>query len=249
LSSPLRVAAWSAHALLLAVSGLISWAVNASGEAGSPYTVFFVWVAISGAWFLGRWSTARRLSRVVDRLTEIGRVDSLTGLYNGTAFTEMLDNEIERARRSGSRLGVVVAELDEFAPVSSGPMPPAQQELLRSVGAIFRASPRQIDMCARIGAGRFAMLLPYTDEHGAFLLAERIRERVAPLMNGRAHMSFGIAGFPRAGATAQMVFQAAEVALAEAHEQGGDRIVVFQRSGSSAQVEIQLPEAPEPQLG
>jgi diguanylate cyclase (GGDEF)-like protein len=186
-----------------------------------------------------------RLGRLVERLTEIGRVDSLTGLYNAAAYTEMLDNEVERARRSGARLGVVIGELDDFAPVSSGPMPASQQHLLTHVGSVFRSTPRQIDMCARIGAGRFAMLLPYTDEHGAYLLAERIRERLAPL---GAHMSFGVAGFPRSGASAHAVFQHAEIALSEAQEAGGNRAVILQRSSSSARVEIDLPAISEQPL-
>lgn len=289
-----RLPAWGTHALLFGVTALISWSVYASGEAGSPYTIFFVWVAIYAAFFFGplgaglqvagmlggygaalilldkdtgeralHWALTAsalmllavaiqaltaRLERLVERLTEIGRADSTTGLYNAAAFTEMLDNEVERARRSGARLGVVIAELDDFAPVSSGHAPASQQQLLAGVGSIFRATPRQIDMCARLGGGRFAMLLPYTDEHGAFLLAERIRERVAPLDSGRTRMTLGVAGFPRSGANAHAVFQAAETALAEGREAGGDRVMIFQRSSSSARVEIDLPEISEQQL-
>jgi diguanylate cyclase (GGDEF)-like protein len=290
-----RLPAWCIHTLLLAVTALISWAIYASDEAGSPYTIFFVWVAIYAAFFFGPFGTAvqvagmvagygaalllidnandtaalhwaltasalvllavaiqaltARLSRLVERLTEIGRADSTTGLYNAAAFTEMLDNEVERARRSGARLGIVIGELEDFASVTAGPMPAAQQQLLTSVGSIFRATPRQIDMCARLGGGRFAMLLPYTDEHGAFLLAERIRERVAPLGGGRVRMSFGVAGFPRSGASTHAVFQAAETALAEAHDAGGDRVVIFQRAASGARVEIDRSEVSEQQLG
>jgi len=290
-----RLPRWGIHALLLGVTALISWAVYASSEAGSPYTVFYVWVAVYAAFFFGQWGTAlqvggmligygaalilmggdatspalhwaltasalillavaiqaltSRLTRLVERLTDVGRADSVTGLYNATAFTEMLDNEVERARRSGNRLGVVICELDNFAAVSSGPLPAAQQQLLASVGAIFRTTPRQIDLCARLGSGRFAMLLPYTDEHGGYLLSERLRERIAPLESGRARMSFGVAGFPRSGASSHAVFQAAETALDEAHKAGGDRVMVFQRSGSGARVEVGLPEISETQLG
>ena len=290
-----RLPQWGIHALLLGVTALIAWAVSTSGEAGSPYTIFFVWVAIYASFFFGpvgcafqvaamlvgyaiallsikgdvdtpvlHWALTAsallllavaiqaltsRVARLVERLTEIGRADSVTGLYNATAFTEMLDNEVERARRSGNRLGVVIAELDAFAPVVAGPLPAAQQQLLASVGAIFRATPRQIDMCARLGGGRFAMLLPYTDEHGAYLLAERIRERISPLEGGSAHMSFGVAGFPRSGASAHAVFQGAETALGEAQEAGGDRVIIFQRSSTTARVEIDVPEIPEQQLG
>jgi diguanylate cyclase (GGDEF)-like protein len=125
-------------------------------------------------------------------------------------------------------------------------MPATQQHQLASVGSIFREAPRQIDMSARLGSGRFAMLLPYTDEHGAFLVAERIRERIAPL---GIQMSFGVAGFPRSGASAQAVFQAAETGLAEAREAGGNRVIIFQRSSSSARVEIDLEISEQQPLG
>jgi diguanylate cyclase (GGDEF)-like protein len=289
-----RLPKWGINALLVGVTALISWSVSASGEPGSPYTIFFVWVAIYAAFFLSQWEAAfqvaamlvgygiallsltgqgntpvlhwaltasalvllavaiqaltTRVTRLVERLTEIGRSDSITGLYNAAAFTEMLDNEVERARRSGNRLGVVIAEIENFAAVSSGPLPASQKQLLASVGAIFRETPRQIDMCARLGSGRFAMLLPYTDEHGAYLLAERIRGRIAPLEGGRTRMSFGVAGFPRAGASPAAVFDAAERAVHEAQESGGDRVIVFQRSASSGRVEIGLPEISEQQL-
>jgi diguanylate cyclase (GGDEF)-like protein len=290
-----RLPAWGTHALLLGVTALISWSVYASGDSGSAYTIFFVWVAIYAAFFFGAWGAAlqvagmlagygaalvlmdaggnsralhwaltasalllltvaiqalaARLARLLERLTEIGRVDSVTGLYNGAAFTQLLDNEVERARRSGARLGVVIAELDDFARVTSARMPASQQHVLRSVGAIFRDTPRQIDICARIGGGRFAMLLPYTDDHGAFLLAERLRERVAPLDGGRVHMSVGVAGFPRSGANMSAVFQAAETALDEARQAGGDRVIIFQRTSSGARVEIDVPDVSEQHLG
>lgn len=286
-----RLPDWAVHALLLGVTVLISWAVYASGEAGSPYTIFFVWVAIYAAFFFGRWGTALqiaamlvgyavallslpdgastpvlhwaltasalillavaiqaltgRLERLVERLTEVGRADSLTGLYNAAAYTEMLDNEVERARRSGNRLGVVIAEMDDFTPVMSGPLSPQQRHELATVGAIFTQTPRQIDMCARLGGGRFAMLLPYTDEHGAFLLAERIRERLLPI---GVQASFGVSGFPRSGANSHAVFQAAETALSEAREAGGNRVIICQRSSSSARVEIDLPSVIEQPL-
>jgi diguanylate cyclase (GGDEF)-like protein len=287
-----RLPAWGMHALLFGVTAMIAWSVYASDDAGSAYTIFFVWVAIYAAFFFGPWGAAlqvaamtggygaalllletksgdrvlhwalttsallllavaiqaltARLGRLVERLTDIGRADSVTGLYNATAYTEMLDKEIERARRSGARLGVVVAEIDDFGPVSSGPLATRQQQLLSDVGGVFRATPRQIDIVARLGGGRFAMLLPYTDEHGAFLLAERIRERVAQF---GAHLSIGIAGFPRAGASAHAVFQHAEIALNEAREAGGSRAVILQRSSSSARVEIELPAISEQPLG
>jgi diguanylate cyclase (GGDEF)-like protein len=292
-----KLPAWGVHALLLSGTALISWAIHASGDAGSPYTIFYVWIAIYAAFFfsprmtafhvaamlaayagvlveLGDKSNDRALhfaltasaliligaaiqaltanvKQLVDRLTEIGRADSVTGLYDAAAFKEAIDNEVERARRSGNRLGVVIAEIDGVSAIVSESMSAEQQRLLKAVGQIFHDAPRQIDIAARLGGGRFAVLLPYTDEHGAYLMAERARSRVEPLEapgGGRVGMSIGVAGFPRHGASAEAVFHAAEAALQEAREAGGDRVMVFQRAVSAHQVEIHSIET-EPQIG
>jgi diguanylate cyclase (GGDEF)-like protein len=157
----------------------------------------------------------------------------------------MLDNEVERARRSGNRLGVVIAEIDGMSPVATGPTPAPHQRVLASVGGLFRSAPRQIDMAARLGGSRFGLLLPYTDEHGAYLLAERLRERIGalePIEGKPISVSFGVAGFPRNGASGHAIFQGAEAALEAAKAAGGGRVMLLQRSASSAVVEIETPE-------
>src|SRR6478672_11565618 len=53
-----RLPHWGLHALLLGVTALISWSVYASNEAGSPYTIFFVWVAIYAAFFFSPFGAA-----------------------------------------------------------------------------------------------------------------------------------------------------------------------------------------------
>jgi diguanylate cyclase (GGDEF)-like protein len=292
-----KLPAWGVHVLLLSGTTLISWAIHASADAGSPYTIFYVWIAIYAAFFFSARMTAFHIAvmlaayggilislgdqsnddalhfaltasalilvggaiqaltsnvkHLVDRLTEVSRGDSLTGLYDAAAFKETLDNEIERARRSGSRLGVVVGDIDNLSPVVSDAISAEHQRLLKAVGKIFGSAGRQIDIAARLGGGRFAVLLPYTDEHGAYLMAERTRARIEPLKapgGAQVRMSFGVAGFPRHGASPEAVFQGAETALQEARDAGGDRVMVFQRVVSAHQVEIQSIES-EPQIG
>jgi diguanylate cyclase (GGDEF)-like protein len=123
--------------------------------------------------------------------------------------------------------------------------------VLKAVGKILHAAPRQIDIAARLGGGRFAVLLPYTDEHGAYLMAERTRSRVEVLDapgGGRLRMSLGVAGFPRHGASPDAVLAAADAALTAAREAGGDRVMIFQRATSAHQVEVHSVES-EPQIG
>src|SRR3954453_15294582 len=60
-----RLPGWGMHALLFGVTALISWAIYASGEAGSAYTIFFVWVAIYAAFFFGPWGTAIQIAGMI----------------------------------------------------------------------------------------------------------------------------------------------------------------------------------------
>jgi diguanylate cyclase (GGDEF)-like protein len=203
----------------------------------SQLAIVFATVAGCVGFFLGRLSAARQLRQ----LAQMARVDSATGLCNATAYHEALDNEIERARRSGNRLGVLIGEVDDHSS--------AQTEVLSTVGAIFQSTTRQIDTVAHLGRGRFAMVLPYTDEHGAYLVAERIGHRAGGLASGAVEMSMGVAGFPRFGANAHAVLLAAEAALAEAREAGGGRVILLQRAPSTARVEIDLSAVGERQLG
>jgi diguanylate cyclase (GGDEF)-like protein len=176
-----------------------------------------------------------RIDRMVGRLQEGSRSDSLTGLYNEAGFNELLDNEVERARRSGNRLAIVIAELDNFGDSDRGKsLSQDQGQLLSAVGKIFSSSPRQIDMAARLEGGRFAAVLPYTDEHGGQIMAERMRGLVAQLPDAPgARISIGVASFPRHGAEGQWVYQAAQAALEEAQAAGGDRVVMHQRPQAS----------------
>lgn len=283
---------WGFHALLLAMTALVTWAIYKSGAAGGPYPIFFVWIAIYAAFFMTPAQTAGHVAvmlaayagallalghdtdnpslhwaltasalvlvaaaiqaliahvrRLVDRLTTVGRGDSITGLYSLDAFSEMIDTEVERARRSGNRLGVILAHIEGFPEGVDGRFTPPQQRLLGAVGELFRTAPRQIDTAARLDGGRFALLLPYTDEHGSYVVAERLRSRASVIETpdgARVRMSFGVSGFPRQGASAAAVLQAAERALEEALGSGGDRVMMFQRTTSTARVEID-PEVP-----
>src|SRR3954454_14372886 len=56
-----RLPKWGLHALLLGVTALISWSIYTSNDAGSPYVIFFVWVAIYAAFFFGPIGAALQL--------------------------------------------------------------------------------------------------------------------------------------------------------------------------------------------
>ncbi len=184
-----------------------------------------------------------RLIALIANLTDAARTDPLTGLLNRRGFEETFEVEIERARRADSSLSVIVGDLDRFKSINDRLGHAAGDEVLRTIGATLRDSKRSWDSAARIGGEEFAVLVPDTDEHGAYTLAERLRvaieEAVEPAGADQLTASFGVVSFPIHGQTADALLNAADQALYAAKRLGRNRAVI-----SSAEVPGILARAP-----
>ena len=102
--------------------------------------------------------------------------DELTGLYNLRHFHETLGREIERSRRFGTPVGLVMIDIDDFKKVNDTLRPPAGRRSCSSkVARVLRELSRDIDEPARYGGEEMAVILPQTDLAGAELAAERMR--------------------------------------------------------------------------
>ena len=146
-----------------------------------------------------------RIDALVASLDDAARTDPLTGLLNRRAFEELFENELERAHRSNGRLSVLLGDLDGFKGVNDRFGHEAGDGVLRQVAEDMLKWKRRMDTPARIGGEEFALLLPETDERGAFLVAERLRRATHrsfaedPL---GVTISFGVATYPEHGAGA-----------------------------------------------
>jgi diguanylate cyclase (GGDEF)-like protein/putative nucleotidyltransferase with HDIG domain len=176
-----------------------------------------------------------RLTTLIAHLTDAARRDPLTDLYNRRAFEEIFDIELERARRTGAPLSVVVGDLDRFKQLNDEFGHPAGDEALRRIGRSVRAAKRRFDSAARVGGEEFALLAPDCDEHGAYMLSERIRSDVeSSFASGNSSpltISFGIATYPLHGQSFEALLRAADQALYAAKRLGRNRSVI-----SSAEV-------------
>jgi diguanylate cyclase (GGDEF)-like protein len=176
-----------------------------------------------------------RLTGLIANLTDAARTDPLTRLLNRRGFEETFEIELERARRTDAALSVIVGDLDSFRRVNAQLGRSGGDEVLRQIGETFRASKRGWDYAARIGGEEFAVLAPDTDEHGAYVLAERLRLQIEQVLEpdavGELTASFGIVSFPVHGQTAAALLKAADQALAAAKRLGPNRAVI-----SSAEV-------------
>ena len=111
-------------------------------------------------------------------LDDAARTDPLTGLLNRRGFEELFEIELERARRERPPVRAARGDLDGFKRVNDRFGHQAGDSALAAWPRTCSEWKRRIDTAARIGGEEFALLLPETDEHGAFLVAERLRRAV-----------------------------------------------------------------------
>jgi two-component system cell cycle response regulator len=180
---------------------------------------------------------------VIAGFADAAHRDALTELLDRRGFQEVFDLELERARRAETPLILVVGDLDGFERVNEEHGRPAGDEALRRVTRTFRSSKRGFDVAARIGGEEFAVLVPGSDAHGAYMLAERIRTEIEQAEDGLT-ISFGIATFPVHGAASGALLLAADQALYAAKALGSNRTVI-----SSAEVPGILTSPARPQSG
>jgi len=130
--------------------------------------------------------------------------DSLTGLYNRRLFDEYCDKELNRAKRYGHQLAIVILDLKKLKEVNDVHGHLRGDHVLKMAAATLRSSLRASDSAFRIGGDEFVLLLPQTDAEQADTLCRRLRTQyeseLAPMnLEIAVTLDFGVAVFPEAG--------------------------------------------------
>jgi diguanylate cyclase (GGDEF)-like protein len=172
----------------------------------------------------------RQVIRLTGLLSNATKTDPLTGLLNRRAFEELFDTELERSRRTGRPVSIVVGDLDGLGRVNARSGHGAGDNVLELVARDMQKWKRRIDAAARIGGEEFALLLPETDEGGAFLVAERLRRATHRTFAEEPFpvtISFGVACAPEHGDERELLLAAAMRAMGAAKDLGRDRSVIY----------------------
>jgi diguanylate cyclase (GGDEF)-like protein len=210
------------------VAAIYAWLLSVRTPANAPAW----WIVEMGTLLVAAvlvHGLRERAEQLIARLYDAARSDPLTGLPNRRGFRELLDLELERARRSGTRMTVVVGDLDHFKDVNDRAGHAVGDAVLQRVADLLRGGKRAIDVATRIGGEEFALILPDTDARGAFLVAERLRESLRETFAADTvpiTISFGVATFPAHAETAASLLHAADEALYAAKESGRNRTVL-----------------------
>jgi diguanylate cyclase (GGDEF)-like protein len=158
--------------------------------------------------------------------------DELTGLFNLRHFHDTLDGEIERSRRFGTEVGLMLLDIDDFKRVNDTYGHQQGDLVLIEVGRVLRTLSRDIDEPARYGGEEMAVILPQTDVAGAELLAERMRSAVAAIdidrLDGGGRLkvtaSFGVASLPSNARDKDSLIAEADAALYRAKRAGKNQV-------------------------
>jgi diguanylate cyclase (GGDEF)-like protein len=171
-----------------------------------------------------------RVRELIGRLADAARTDGHTGLLNRRGLKEVAELELERARRGDRPVSIVVVDVDRFGEFNEEHGHAASDRALKAIAAVLQEGKRRIDVAARISGEEFALITPDTDEHGAYVLGDRLRREVREAFaQTELTVSLGIASFPKHGASVEELLTGADRAVFAAKSLGRDRTVIFNR--------------------
>jgi len=179
----------------------------------------------------------RLLKAQAERMSDLVHVDALTGIGNRRFFDESMAAEVRAASRSGTSLGLVMLDIDQFKQFNDLYGHPAGDRCLRAVADVVKTVCRRPrDLVARYGGEELAAILPDTDDAGAARVARDILQRLRDLRLqhddnlGRSIVtaSAGVyAGVPDPNESPDVVVGQADQALYAAKHAGRDRVFCF----------------------
>ncbi len=169
------------------------------------------------------------------QLREMTTRDALTGLYNRREMERFLAEEVDRCARYGRTLSVVMIDIDHFKRLNDTYGHQAGDEVLRWVADILAGGVRTTDRAVRYGGEEMALILPETSADSAFLVADRLRDKIhqdgAELTDehGTTHrvevtFSAGVSSFPHCGRDGDALIASADQALYNAKHEGRNQV-------------------------
>ena len=177
-------------------------------------------------------------NREIEFLREQTTIDSLTSIHNYKGFCESLSRDLSRAKRYNRPLSLIFADIDHFKLVNDTFGHLAGDCALKAVAICLKKGLREADYLARYGGEEFAIILPETNIESAFLVAERLREKIKSQQIVYKDkiisltMSFGVGSMPsNQDLSSDSLIKMADDALYKAKRQGRNRCCMLDRGG------------------
>lgn len=198
--------------------------------------LLFITLSISLTLFLyRRWQEEKTLKA---KLLSMATHDGLTGMYNRRGIDSILEEELERSKRTGSFFSVVMVDLDDLKIINDSYGHDTGDSVLQQLASVLSSSTRGSDKVARWGGDEFLILCPDTDKDGATCIANKLTKNVGEyLFNtiGRCTVSIGTATLQE-NDTVDSLFTRADNYMYQAKENGKKNISGAESSRQSANI-------------
>jgi diguanylate cyclase (GGDEF)-like protein len=132
--------------------------------------------------FANQAAIALQNSRLFNQMSTLAVTDNLTGLANRRRFFELAEKEVERARRYGRSLCLVMFDIDDFKQVNDTHGHLIGDQVLRVLATTARRTIRSTDTLCRFGGDEFLILMPESGLDQALATAERLRQKISSEM-------------------------------------------------------------------
>ncbi|SPE34561.1 putative Diguanylate cyclase [Burkholderiales bacterium] len=182
---------------------------------------------------VGRDVTERKLAE--NRIQYLAMHDSLTGLPNRVAFSELLHLAIQSAQRRKRRLAVLFIDVDRFKLINDTLGHDAGDELLKSMAHNLKDCLRSSDVVARLGGDEFVVLLPEVAEPAEVTTVARkiLSETTKPIsVSGKEYRvtaSIGISVYPLDSDDEQSLMKHADIAMYQAKDEGKNNFQFYSK--------------------
>jgi diguanylate cyclase (GGDEF)-like protein/PAS domain S-box-containing protein len=173
-----------------------------------------------------------RMKDVEEKLIQLARVDSLTGIANRRMFVEALHLAIERARRHGGAMALAYLDIDHFKKINDTHGHALGDDVLKEFARRLLANVRATDTVARLSGDEFVIILEdLNSEHEVLAVAAKIADAIrvpfeASGVQLAVSTSVGIALFTGSSQTHEELLANADSALYAAKRNGRDGIAV-----------------------
>ncbi len=184
-------------------------------------------------WYEGSVEEITERRRYQAQIERQAKYDALTGVANRALLADRLAHDIHAAATYGTRLAVVLMDVDNFKLINDSLGHPQGDQLLRTLADRLQSCVRECDTVARLGGDEFVLLLNGQMDPGwVSELMERMREIIARPWDsddGRYAVtcSAGIALYPDDGADADTLLRHADAAMYRAKEEGRNNAQFF----------------------
>ncbi len=182
-----------------------------------------------------------KLMEQKESLKHLANYDQLTGLPNRKLFTELLKQELIKARRNNQELAVVFLDLDDFKTVNDTIGHHAGDILLQQVSERIKTKLREVDIFARLGGDEFILVLTELPSHvTAIGIIERILDSFEDFFyikewEIQSGLSMGIAFNEKNRFDAAELISNADVAMYRAKDAGRGNFAIFEDAMQSIQ--------------